>query len=177
MGSSPVLQNPQSLHNVFVYGSLLADEVVRVLLKRVPESSPAALDGYHRFSIKGRVYPAILPVENKKVTGKVLKHITDPELDILDAFEDVEYERRSVEGEECLQDKSEKIKAHTYVWENKNDPNLYGEWDFEEWKQVHLNDFLRMSSNFMEELDLPDSRTRVVTYESFFQAGDEKSMA
>lgn len=25
----------------------------------------------HRFSIKGRVYPAILPVENKKVTGKV----------------------------------------------------------------------------------------------------------
>lgn len=25
----------------------------------------------HRFSIKGRVYPAILPVENRKVTGKV----------------------------------------------------------------------------------------------------------
>lgn len=25
----------------------------------------------HRFSIKGRLYPAILPVENKKVTGKV----------------------------------------------------------------------------------------------------------
>ncbi|KAI9101509.1 hypothetical protein K1719_023753 [Acacia pycnantha] len=25
----------------------------------------------HRFSIKGRVYPAILPVEDKKVTGRV----------------------------------------------------------------------------------------------------------
>lgn len=25
----------------------------------------------HRFSIKGRIYPAILPVENKKVTGRV----------------------------------------------------------------------------------------------------------
>lgn len=25
----------------------------------------------HRFSIKGRVYPALLPVENKKVTGRV----------------------------------------------------------------------------------------------------------
>lgn len=30
-------------HNVFVYGSLLADEVVGALLKRVPPSSPATL--------------------------------------------------------------------------------------------------------------------------------------
>jgi hypothetical protein len=30
-------------HNVFVYGSLLADEVVRALLNRVPPSSPATL--------------------------------------------------------------------------------------------------------------------------------------
>lgn len=36
------LQN-QSLHNVFVYGSLLADEVVQVLLKRVPPSTLATL--------------------------------------------------------------------------------------------------------------------------------------
>eukprot|EP00268_Persea_americana_P031201 TRINITY_DN3030_c0_g2_i11.p1 TRINITY_DN3030_c0_g2~~TRINITY_DN3030_c0_g2_i11.p1 ORF type:complete len:117 (+),score=11.59 TRINITY_DN3030_c0_g2_i11:102-452(+) len=51
----------------------------------------------HRFSIKGRVYPAILPVENKKVTGRVLLGITDPELGVLDTFEDVEYERTAVE--------------------------------------------------------------------------------
>jgi len=30
-------------HNVFVYGSLLADEVVGALLNRVPPSSPATL--------------------------------------------------------------------------------------------------------------------------------------
>lgn len=30
-------------HNVFVYGSLQADDVVRILLKRVPQSSPAFL--------------------------------------------------------------------------------------------------------------------------------------
>ncbi|XP_073116395.1 uncharacterized protein [Elaeis guineensis] len=85
------------LRNVFVYGSLLADEVVQVVLKRVPPSSPAVLHHHRRFSIKGRVYPAILPVENKKVTGKVLLGITDRELDVLDTFEDVEYERRAVE--------------------------------------------------------------------------------
>uniref|UniRef100_A0A7N0TWB0 Putative gamma-glutamylcyclotransferase n=1 Tax=Kalanchoe fedtschenkoi TaxID=63787 RepID=A0A7N0TWB0_KALFE len=60
-----------NLQNVFVYGSLLADEIVRALLNRVPQSSPAILHNYHRYSIKGRVYPAILPLENKQVTGRV----------------------------------------------------------------------------------------------------------
>ncbi|KAL7187107.1 hypothetical protein ACSBR1_037221 [Camellia fascicularis] len=99
MGSTSMAtsSNPQGLHQVFVYGSLLSDEVVRVLLKRVPQSSSAILDGFHRFSIKERIYPAIVPVENKKVTGKVLLGITLPELDILDTFEDVEYNRCTVE--------------------------------------------------------------------------------
>jgi hypothetical protein len=33
------------VHNVFVYGSLLADDVVRALLSRIPQSSPAILNG------------------------------------------------------------------------------------------------------------------------------------
>lgn len=36
-------------HNVFVYGSLLADDVVRVLLNRVPQSSPAILHDLYVF--------------------------------------------------------------------------------------------------------------------------------
>ncbi|KAJ0631248.1 hypothetical protein HanRHA438_Chr17g0797101 [Helianthus annuus] len=32
-------------HTVFVYGSLLADDVVQVLLNRVPQVSPAILNG------------------------------------------------------------------------------------------------------------------------------------
>ena len=30
-------------HSVFVYGSLMADEVVRAILKRVPPAAPALL--------------------------------------------------------------------------------------------------------------------------------------
>jgi len=30
-----------------------------------------------------------------------------------------------------LQDTSEKLQVETYVWKNKDDPDLYGEWDFE----------------------------------------------
>ncbi|KAK9280579.1 hypothetical protein L1049_014273 [Liquidambar formosana] len=174
MGSTVVgTSNPQNLHNVFVYGSLLADEVVQILLKRVPPSSPANLHGFHRFSIKGRVYPAILPVESKKVTGKVLLGITAPELDILDTFEDVEYERSTVEV--SLMESCEKLQAQTYVWGDKNDPTLYGDWDFEEWKGIHMNDFMTMTIGFMEELELPESKSRVATYDSFFQQNNEKS--
>ncbi|KAJ6800239.1 putative protein AIG2 [Iris pallida] len=167
MGSSAL--SPQKVHSVFVYGSLMADDVVQVLLKRVPTSSPAILNAYHRFSIKGRVYPAILPAENKKVTGKVLQGITDSELVVLDEFEDVEYKRSTVEV--FLTDNLEMLLAYTYVWENKDDSNLYGEWDFEEWSRLHKNDFLAMTKGFMEELEQPESKTRVATYESYFQEG------
>lgn len=30
-----------------------------------------------------------------------------------------------------LQDSSDKLQVHAYVWCDKNDPNLYGDWDFE----------------------------------------------
>ncbi|CAL9170075.1 AIG2-like protein D [Musa acuminata AAA Group] len=161
--------NASSLHNVFVYGTLMADEVVRTILKRVPPASPAVLNDYHRFSIKGRVYPAILPVESKKVKGRVLLGISDQELDKLDSFEDVEYERRTVEI--SLLEKSEKLLANAYVWSDENDPNLYGEWDFEEWKRLHKKDFVTMTLGFMDDLEQPDSKTRVATYESYFHQG------
>ena len=118
-----------AVHNVFVCGSLLADDVVRVLLNRIPPSSTALLNGFHRFSIKGRVYPTILHIQNDRVIGKVLLGITDPELHILDEFEDVEYLRTGIEV--SLLESSHKLQAHVYVWNNANDPNLYGDWDFE----------------------------------------------
>ncbi|KAK4364869.1 hypothetical protein RND71_016227 [Anisodus tanguticus] len=148
--------NPQSVFNVFVYGSLLHDDVVRALLKRVPPSSPAILRNFHRFSIKGCVYPAILPVENKKVNGKVLSGITIRELDILDKFEDVEYERRTVDVSQTVLDSSNTLMVETYIWADQSDPNLYGEWDFEEWERLHKQSFLKMTMEFLEELEKPD---------------------
>ncbi|KAL7609891.1 hypothetical protein Lser_V15G10561 [Lactuca serriola] len=138
-------------HTVFVYGSLLADDVVQVLLNRIPQTSPAILNGYHRFSIKGRVYPAIIPVENKKVTGRVLFGLSASELYILDTYEDEEYDKRTVDV--SLLDTSEVLQAYVYIWANSSDPDLYGEWDFEEWKESKLEDYLKMTKSFVEELE------------------------
>ncbi|CAH9053783.1 unnamed protein product [Cuscuta epithymum] len=163
--------NAQSTCNVFVYNSLQEDDVVRVLLNRVPPSSPATLHHYQRFNIKGRVYPAILPAERSKVNGSLLWGITLPELEILDNFKDVEYERRNVDV--SLMDSSEVFQAYTYVWDNEADPDLYGEWDFEEWKDLHMEDFIRMTTGFVKEKEQLESRTRVQTYESFYKQEDD----
>ncbi|CAA7398774.1 unnamed protein product [Spirodela intermedia] len=136
-------------HNVFVYGTLLENEIVGVLLKRVPPSSPAVLHGYQRFSIKGCSYPAIIPVENKKVDGKVLLGITDIELGIFDVFEDFEYERSVVEVSGM--DHPGTLLAYTYVWVEKDDPKLEGDWDFNAWREQHLEEFLEVVEKFIEE--------------------------
>ncbi|KAL1207125.1 AIG2-like protein D [Cardamine amara subsp. amara] len=144
-----------TMHSVFVYGSLMADDVVRLLIDRIPQTSSAILPDFHRFSIKGRVYPAILPAVSKKVSGKVLFGITDRELQILDEFEDTEYVRNNVQV--LLTDSSEKLQTKTYIWANKNDPDLYGTWEFEEWKQLHMEGFLKMTKEFVQEMNSPES--------------------
>ncbi|KAK1264504.1 Protein AIG2 [Acorus gramineus] len=103
---------------------------------------------------------------------QVLLGITDPELDVLDTFEDVEYMRRPINV--SLADGPEKLQAYTYVWKNKSDPDLYGDWDFEDWKKLHLKDFLEMTEGFMEEHEQPESKPRVAINESFFQQGDSQ---
>ncbi|KAK8461757.1 hypothetical protein SEVIR_1G089200v4 [Setaria viridis] len=137
-------------HSVFVYGTLMAEEVVRVLLGRAPPSSPAHLPGHRRFSLRGRVYPAILPARAHAVNGKVIKGLTDRELHVFDLFEDEEYVKRTVEV--SLTDTLERSLAYAYIWGNEGDPDLYGEWDYEEWRKVHLKDYLEMTREFMDEV-------------------------
>lgn len=38
-----------------------------------------------------------------------------------------------------------------------------------------MEDFLKMTKGFMEEIELPDPKTRVATYDSFYENVDNKS--
>lgn len=55
----------------FVYGTLMAPEVVQALIKRVPPMKPATLTGYKRHSVKGVVFPAIVSEDQAFVQGMV----------------------------------------------------------------------------------------------------------
>ncbi|CAL5060340.1 unnamed protein product [Urochloa decumbens] len=146
MAAPPPAAAATGPHSVFVYGTLMAEEVVRVLLGRAPPSSPALLPGHRRFSLRGRVYPAILPAPGYAVSGKVFMGLTNRELHVFDMFEDEEYVKKTVE------DTLEKSLAYAYIWGNEGDPDLYGEWDYEEWRKVHLKDYLEMTQEFMDEI-------------------------
>lgn len=71
--------------NAFVYGTLMAPEVVELLISRKPVCKAATLHGYSRRRVKDRVYPAIIPAEpDSKVQGMVLLDLSAQELHILD---------------------------------------------------------------------------------------------
>ncbi|ESQ32608.1 hypothetical protein EUTSA_v10005034mg [Eutrema salsugineum] len=55
---------------------------------------------------------------------------------------------------------SEKMKVEAFIWANKDDPDMYGEWDFEEWKRLHMEKFIEASKKFIEWKKNPDGRTR-----------------
>ncbi|CAA0406380.1 AIG2-like protein A [Arabidopsis thaliana] len=144
MCSSDSLQ----LHNVFVYGSFQDPDVINVMLDRTLEIVSATLPGFQRFRLKGRLYPCIVPSEKGEVHGKVLMGVTSDELENLDAVEGNEYERVTVGI--VREDNSEKMAVKTYIWINKADPDMFGEWNFEEWKRLHKKKFIETFKKIME---------------------------
>ncbi|KAF2532296.1 hypothetical protein F2Q70_00033366 [Brassica cretica] len=168
-----ILSGKAAGHDLFVYGSLQDPQVVYVLLNRVPDHSSAVLSGLYvslslSLSLSQSTYLDLVHVLDP--AEEVLKGITDDERKLLDDFEDVEYDRKAVEV--VLTDTSEKLQVGTYVWRNKDDPDLYGEWDFEEWKLHDRGAFITATKNFMEERKLPEAKTRIDAFKTFFKQDD-----
>ncbi|CAN6857998.1 unnamed protein product [Brassica oleracea] len=134
-------------HNVFVYGSF-------------QEPAVTCYCGCcsHRYRLKGRLHPCIAPFETGVINGKVLTGLTDAQLENLDMIEGDEYERKTVEV--VLTDTLEKMEVEAFIWANKDDPDMYGEWDFEEWKRLHMEKFIEASKKFIEWKKNPNGKTR-----------------
>ena len=159
----------------FVYGSLLAPEVLKALLGRVPDRTPATLPGYVRRRIKERVYPALYPDPDSQVDGEVLSGMSRRELAVLDWFEDEAYTLTKVdvtfdEGSEWEPGESSDAPeldggaeyldpkvVMSYVFTSPRDLHG-GEWDYEEFRQTHLESYVAMCEEFAEDVkhnDLP----------------------
>mmetsp|Transcript_12319 Transcript_12319/g.17730 ORF Transcript_12319/g.17730 Transcript_12319/m.17730 type:complete len:179 (+) Transcript_12319:146-682(+) len=120
----------------FVYGTLMAEEVIQGLIGRVPTmSSPAFLPGYSRWSVVNQVYPGIVKHDSTSiltdatvddiilfnemtnmpiVEGKLLLGLTPNEMKIFDWFEEVNimYKRDVVR---VAVDKHW-VDAEAYIW-------------------------------------------------------------
>lgn len=128
---------------LFVYGTLLFPEILRLLLGRLPGSSEAVLPGYHRFSIHDgadiRPYPAVFPQPASEVQGLLLHGLSPAEHAVLDAYEEEDYMKTAVS---VLQD-DQRIEASVYVWRADKRGQLRGTWSPEAFRAEHLEAYLR----------------------------------
>lgn len=137
----------------FVYGSLLSEEVLNILLGRVPRTTTATLRGFRRYALRNKDYPMMVKTDNGEdvVYGKVLRDITDKEEMILDAFETDEYERISV-SVSTPTDNTGNIDTTEMVYTYCAAPHLTfefdGEWDYIAFKERKLSSFLLMCTEF-----------------------------
>ena len=78
--------------NHFTYGSLMFPEVIYKLTTRQDYSkAKGTLQNFARRRVKARVYPGITPLQGSAVSGVVYFDLTEEDMKILNAFENVEY--------------------------------------------------------------------------------------
>lgn len=116
--STPNPTTPSSsdlFRTLFVYGPMMAEEVVVALLGRSPARRPATLSGYARCCKKGAeqrdgvcsthrslvaaTYPAVIETGNPahEVEGIILERLRPQEIRCLDYFEDESYQKIPVQ--------------------------------------------------------------------------------
>ncbi|BDA40600.1 AIG2-like protein D [Coccomyxa sp. Obi] len=143
------------MSNVFVYGTLMSEEVVMTLIKRAPKQQPARIRGYRRHRIKGFIFPAIIPAtESDEVNGLVLYDLSEKEMEVFDEFEGEEYYKADAVP---ILDDGTQVEASVYVWQDSARHLLYGSWDYQEWRSKHLADYVKMCASFQEELELTNT--------------------
>ena len=125
---------------LFVYGTLLFDEVQRAVVGRAFRSEPAVLIGYVRRRVRGQVYPAVRPDPQAETPG-LLCHDVDPEtLRRLDHYEGPVYDRRVAP---VKTDSGTQVDAEVYVLADAHADLLSAEsWDRDAFARRHLAGFL-----------------------------------
>jgi gamma-glutamylcyclotransferase (GGCT)/AIG2-like uncharacterized protein YtfP len=78
---------------VFVYGTLMYDEVSTRVVSGRYRRAPATLPGYRRCKVRGEEYPAIIADSAAAVDGIVWFDVSPNDLARLDTYEAQEYER------------------------------------------------------------------------------------
>ncbi|GAA3225488.1 gamma-glutamylcyclotransferase family protein [Actinocorallia longicatena] len=107
------------MSDLFVYGTLRFPDVLSALLGRVPVMSPGRVEGWRVAALAGRVYPGLVRAEGAAAEGVVLSGLSEDELVVLHAYEDVEYDI-------AVLDLTDGRPALAYLWKGEA---LAADWD------------------------------------------------
>ena len=116
------------MDNLFTYGSLMCEDIMRSVAGEELRCAKGVLQGYQRVELKNEHYPAIIEGDGSEVDGVVYFDISEKSMERLDSFEGEMYQRRTVEIQ--LIDGSV-MKVSTYVFKDEYHYRLgTKEWDF-----------------------------------------------
>lgn len=128
--------------SVFVYGTLLAPEIVHAVVGRVPASQPAALHGYARYTVKQQVYPGVIEQEGAVIEGAIYRGMHPDEWRRLDEYEGTLYVRRAVEVSVGPGSGNPTVRTQCYVVPRESASALSTEpWDLQRFMREHSTTF------------------------------------
>ena len=82
--------------NIFVYGSLMFDEVWTALISEPYDNVAARLDGFKRLEVREQEYPGMIEAQKSVVDGRLVLGVQNADLLVLDRFEGEYYRRAQV---------------------------------------------------------------------------------
>ena len=85
------------MSNLFVYGTLMFEEVIRELVGTMPIHRAALAKDVTRPQFEGQDYPGLVECPGRDVSGLLFTGLRAETLLIFDKFEGSEYERRPVQ--------------------------------------------------------------------------------
>ena len=134
-------------YRVFTYGTLQIPGVMEAVTGRKFENTMAMLSDYARFSVRGQVFPGVIPKQGEKVEGRIYFNLNETDLILLDTFEDYLYERRPVD----VVCNNEIVTAQLYVVHEKYYSLLSPQpWDINTFTQDHMPNYLASCRKFHE---------------------------
>ena len=132
------------MKNLFVYGTLMFEEVWCHLFKGRFVKKAAVLNGYQRLKVTGQYYPGIKKANGSQVNGILIIDLNRHQLRLLDTFEGHYYKRQSVF---VSTNTHEQYPCDTYLFKPQYTHLLSkSQWNAEEFRTRFLQSFLRAYS-------------------------------
>lgn len=140
---------------LFAYGTLLIPEIMQAVTGQKLPSIDAVLNGYCRYSIKNKVYPAIIAQPDASVSGRLYSDLDQSILGILDDFEDVIYTRCDCEVKPS---RDVIVNAQVYVISDLCRHLLSDKsWSIDEFRASHLGKYIKRHNKFFSQYNRTDN--------------------
>jgi len=134
------------MKNIFVYGSLMFDDIWNRIVKRRYDKQSALLPGYKRLAVKGESYPGLVKSFNSSVEGVIYFNVTAQDIKRLDKFEGRYYRKVPVT---VISDTGHLHKARAYLFvRHKRNLLAHKPWDPVHFQAHHLHKYIARYNGF-----------------------------